>query len=89
MVRRRLVRSAEFRRVTSARSRGRLGATGVGDPVPVLLRLSEAGPVWNQANTKQAIPSRNAAMPCLKWWVLDPAWWPGKKLGSDEAVEAQ
>ena len=41
------------------------------------------GPVWNQANAKQARPTRKAAMPCLTWWWLDPAWWPGKKLGSE------
>ena len=47
------------------------------------------GPLRNHANTKQAIPSRNAAMPCFAWWWLEPASWPGKKPGSEFAGSAQ
>jgi len=31
------------------------------------------GPVLNQANARQASPTRNDAMPCFVWWWLDPA----------------
>ena len=27
----------------------------------------------NQAKTRQATPSRNAAMPCFTWWWSEPA----------------
>ena len=43
------------------------------------------GPLRNQAKTRQASPTRNAASPCFTWWWLDPASCPGKKLGSDRA----
>ncbi len=44
-----------------------------------------SGRVRNQAKTRQASPTRNAAIPCFTWWWLEPAWWPGKKPGSDFA----
>src|SRR5204862_1203881 len=31
------------------------------------------GPLRNHANTRQATPSRKAAIPCFTWWWLEPA----------------
>ena len=36
-------------------------------------RCAVFGPVLNQAKTKHASPTRNAAMPCFTWWWLEPA----------------
>ena len=47
------------------------------------------GPERNQAKTRQAIPSRKAAIPCLTWWWFEPACCPGKKPGSDRAGSTQ
>ena len=46
-------------------------------------------PVWNQAKTSSASPTKNAAIPCLMWWWRDPASWPGKNDGSEPAGSAQ
>src|SRR5258708_1487484 len=47
------------------------------------------GPERNQAKAKQASPTRSEAIPCLVWWWFEPAWWPGKKPGSDFAGSAK
>src|SRR5262249_59833316 len=45
--------------------------------------------VLNQANTRQASPTRNDAIPCFVWWWFEPDLWPGKNDGSDFAGSAQ
>ena len=34
---------------------------------------------------KHAAATTSAAIPCLVWWWLEPASWPGKKEGSELA----
>ncbi len=47
------------------------------------------GPLWNQAKMKQATATTKAAIPCLAWWWLEPAWCPGKNEGSEPAGSTQ
>src|SRR5262249_49269062 len=53
------------------------------------LALGRFCPERNQAKTRQATPSRNAAIPCLTWWWFEPASCPGKNPGSDRAGSTQ
>src|SRR5262249_39909359 len=46
-------------------------------------------PVWNQAKTSSATPTRNDAIPCLTWWWPEPVSRPGMNDGSEPAGPAR
>src|SRR5579859_6259843 len=67
----------------------RLGIRDQGSQDHLAAGLALGPPVWNQAKASTARPTRNAAMPCFRWCVVECESWPGKKLGSDFAGSAQ